>query len=102
MTTDFILPERLDSSAAPGLAAALRGRIGTPLVLDASRVTVIGALAFEVLIAAGRQWQADGNALTIRHPSARFAAACGTLGLPCDALWQDTKTISPEREEQDA
>lgn len=85
MTEHFILPDRLDSSAAPLLVSALRDRIGQPLVLDAGRVEVIGALAFEVMISAARQWAADGQSLTICRPSARFSAACQTLGLNRDA-----------------
>lgn len=87
MTEHFILPDRLDSSAAPGLMTALQGHVGKPLVIDAGQVEVIGALALEVLVAGGRQWEADGQSLTIARPSARFAAACRSLGLRSDAPW---------------
>lgn len=98
MTQHFILPDRLDSSAAPGLAMALLDRIGKPLVLDAGQVEVIGALALEVIIAGGRQWELDGQSLTIIEPSARFAAACQTLGLPCDGPWRgEAIRATPER-----
>lgn len=81
MTEGFILPRRLDSSGAPGLAQALIARRGAALVLDASEVEVIGALALEVLIAAGRQWAADAQPISIIAPSERFQSACATLGL---------------------
>lgn len=100
MKKDFILPERLDSSAAPALMAALRDRIGRTLVLDAGRVEVIGALAFEVLVAAGRQWESDGKTLSIRQPSARFTAACAALGLRSDAPWRGAEACCPEKEDQ--
>lgn len=100
MTRDFILPDRLDSSAAPALLAALRDRIGKPLVLDAGRVEVIGALAFGVLVAAGRQWEADGHSLTIRRASERFAAASRALGLCSDAPWRGASISCPEKKEQ--
>lgn len=97
MTEHFILPVRLDSSAAPGLVAALRDRAGRPLILDAGRVEVIGALALEVIIAGGRQWEADGKSLTISQPSARFTAACQALGLNVAAPWQGLPSGAPAK-----
>ncbi|WP_434615655.1 STAS domain-containing protein [Tabrizicola sp. M-4] len=99
MTEHFTLPERLDSSAAPALLAALRAHMGKPLVLDADGVELIGALAFEVIIAAGRQWEADGQTLSVHRPSTRFAAACRTLGLCCEAPWQGIEIGSAEKRE---
>lgn len=87
MTERLTLPGRLDSSGAPALVDMLMARRGGPLILDASRVEVMGARAMEVLIAAGRQWQADGHALTIDSASDRYTAACTTLGLLPDAPW---------------
>lgn len=97
MTEHFILPDRLDSSAVPGLIAALLGRMGRPLVLDAGRVEVIGALALEVIIAGGRQWDIDGKSLTISRPSARFTAACRALGFNASAPWQSAPTDAPAK-----
>lgn len=88
MIQHFILPDRLDSSAAPALALALSKLRGQPVALDASRVEVIGALACEAIIAAKRQWQTDDHAFTVTQPSARFQAACSALGLQPDAPWQ--------------
>lgn len=90
MTEHFILPDRLDSSAAPALVAALGQKVGQPLQIDAAGVEVIGALALEVIIAAGLQWQADGQTLAITQRSARFDAACDALGLRADAPWIGT------------
>ncbi|WP_304616667.1 STAS domain-containing protein [Paracoccus sp. (in: a-proteobacteria)] len=87
MTEHFILPERLDSSAAPALMAALGQRTGRPLAIDAGQVEVIGALALEVIVSAGLQWAADGQDLTITRRSARFDAACTACGLRADAPW---------------
>lgn len=88
MIQHFILPDRLDSSAAPALALALSDLRGQPVALDASGVEVIGALACEVMIAAQRQWKTDGHAFTVTQPPARFEAACTALGLQPDAPWQ--------------
>lgn len=99
MLDRFTLPDRLDSSAAAGLAGSLRERVGKPLILDAGKVEVIGALALEVIIAAGRQWEADGQPLSIDRPSPRFLAACETLGLCSDAPWRRaTFSSGPQRE----
>jgi chemotaxis protein CheX len=88
MTDPFPLPDRLDSSAAPALLQALLHHRGQPLALDAAGVQVIGALALEVVVAAGRQWQADGLPLSIDRPSPRFRAICGQLGLDPDQPWR--------------
>lgn len=87
MTDPFLLPQRLDSSAAPALLESLLHRRGQPLALDAAGVEVIGTLALEVLVSAGRQWQADGISLLIDRPSPRFRDACGLLGLDAEHPW---------------
>jgi chemotaxis protein CheX len=88
MTDQLTLPDRLDSSGAAPLARELLSRRGKPLVLDAAGVEVIGALAFEVIVAAGRQWDADGVQLNIEQPSDRYLAAAQALGLKPDAPWR--------------
>lgn len=88
MIQQYILPERLDSSAAPTLVQALLDRCGAPLELVASQVEVIGALAFEVIIAAQKHWQAQNMAFTVTQPSPRFDKACTSLGLQNDAPWR--------------
>lgn len=87
MTEALILPSRLDSTAAPALSAALLARRGGPLVIDAAQVDVIGALAFEVMVAAGRQWRLDGHVLSITGPSDRYLSSATTLGLNPLAPW---------------
>ena len=88
MTRCFTLPDRLDSTGAAELVQMLLQQRDGPLTIDASGVTVIGARAMEVLIAAGRQWEADGCALTIAGGSDRYVAACETMGLVPEAPWQ--------------
>ena len=87
MTECLMLPVRLDSSGARSLMDMILARRGAALTLDASQVDVIGALAVEVLVAAGRQWQADGHTLAIANPSDRYAAACKTMGLSPESPW---------------
>lgn len=88
MSTTFILPGRLDSSGALPLLHDLLARRGQPLVLDAAGVEVIGALAFEVIVAAGHQWALDGPPISVTRPSDRYLAACDSLGLNPPAPWQ--------------
>ncbi|OYU19960.1 MAG: chemotaxis protein CheX [Rhodobacteraceae bacterium PARR1] len=87
MTKHLPLPKRLDTSGAQPLAQVLLDRRGGPLTLDASEVEVMGALAFEVIIAAGRQWDLDGQTLAMGPMSDRYVAACDALGLRADAPW---------------
>jgi chemotaxis protein CheX len=88
MTDHLTLPNRLDSSAAPTLTEAILARRGKALVLDAAGVDVIGALCLEVIVAAGRQWEADGIDIRLAEPSDRFAGTAAMLGLRADAPWQ--------------
>jgi chemotaxis protein CheX len=75
------LPENLDMPIAGQLAEALAKRIGEPLALDASRVTRLGASCLQVLLAAARTWKAEGDALSLQNPSARFLEDLNLLGL---------------------
>lgn len=65
MTSDLALPDRLDRDAARDLHAVLLQRRGADLTLDGSAVRTAGALATQVLVAAARDWVADGYALTL-------------------------------------
>ena len=96
---DLALPSRLDSSAAASLLNALLARRGQPLQLDASRVELVGALALEVVIAAGRQWDSDGQPLWIKGPSDRFTSACDALGLNARAPWLGLAMAAPGGQE---
>lgn len=84
----LILGSRLDPAAARRLAGELLGRRGRPLRLDGSQVETASALALEVLIAAGLQWQADGQPLDLCDAAPGLADTCLRLGLRPDAPWQ--------------
>lgn len=87
MTQTLTLARRLDANAARQLASEIMARRGGPLAVDASTVETASALALEVLIAAGRQWRADGQALTLAGASGRITAAFATLGLAPGTVW---------------
>ena len=78
------LPERLDLAAADELAEALEHLCDSPLEIDASAVTQLGALCAQVLLAARLQWQSDRVAFRLVSPSAGFHDGLATLGLPAD------------------
>lgn len=92
----FKLERKLDTTAARALASALLSHRGQPLEIDGSAVETIGGLAVEVLIAAGLQWQADGQPVSLVSPSSRMEDVCRTLGLRPDAPWL-TEAADPGR-----
>jgi chemotaxis protein CheX len=80
------LPENLDMPAAAQLADAFAKRLGEPLAVDASQVTRLGASCVQVLLAAARTWKAEGDALSLQNPSARFLEDLNLLGLEPDTF----------------
>ncbi|MDI3335183.1 STAS domain-containing protein [Defluviimonas aestuarii] len=85
----LILDPRLDLPAAGRLHAALLARTGTPLEIDATAVSHLGALCLQVLLAAARTWKKGGVSLVIRPRSARFETALDTYGVSLDDLQSD-------------
>lgn len=63
--TALPLPQTLDQITAPELSKSLIAHRGTNIVLDASGVTRLSAIGVEMLIAARKQWDADGARITI-------------------------------------
>lgn len=78
----LVLPERLDTAAATALAAELVSHRGTDLAIDASRVSFVGALCAQVLLAGRAAWAADGRAWTLVAPATAFIDGVRALGLP--------------------
>lgn len=80
------LPEAFDRKAIAQFAPTLMGHRGDDAALDASAVNRMGALAVELLIAARKQWQADGKALTILNASPAFLACLADIGASSEML----------------
>ncbi|ADO42903.1 STAS domain-containing protein [Ketogulonicigenium vulgare] len=78
--TLIALPETIDRSAARALADHILQHRGGPVQLDAGAVTRIGGLGAEVLLAAQRQWQVDGQDLQIINWTPAGIAALALLG----------------------
>lgn len=87
MDAILMLPERLDALAAQRLVADMLERRGQPLSLDASSVETISALALEVVVSAGLQWQCDQKPICIVAVSDSYLSACTTLGLNAYQPW---------------
>lgn len=81
-----MLPECLDSAAASAVKDMLLARRGSPLVVDASQVRRVGAQSLQVLIAAARTWQADGQSYRLTNSSAELLDTLTLIGLPRDSL----------------
>ena len=77
---DIALPERLDVAICEYLSEELKAAQGGAIRLDASRVTFLGSMALQLLIAAQRQWQADGAAFHVTAPSEAFRGGLALLG----------------------
>lgn len=80
MNGKLILAACLDSLETESLASELAPQRGHSLTLDAGQVTFLGALALQLLIAAHRQWNADGKAFEIMNPSDEFIDGIALLG----------------------
>jgi chemotaxis protein CheX len=86
MTASMELPARLDTAAAPALAADILSRSGSALRLDASGVVLLGGLCLQVLVAAAAEWRAQGVSLAIEPRSPGFDGALATFGLAVASL----------------
>ncbi len=75
------LSDNLDMPLAAPLAQAFTRHVGSPVVIDASRVNRLGASCLQVMLSAARTWKAQGDALTLKDPSPRFLEDLGLLGL---------------------
>ncbi len=80
MTARLALPEKLDTAAVPDLVQALRLHQGADLILDASALSQIGALAFQTLIVAANDWQDGGHSMRLEAVSDSAADQIRLLG----------------------
>ena len=80
------LPETFDRKAVALFAQTLIDHRGKDAVLDAASVTRIGGPAVELLVAARKQWLADGRSRRVRDPSAAFLATLDDVGASLDLL----------------
>jgi anti-anti-sigma regulatory factor len=75
------LPEFLDLAAAKPLAKTLLERRGTPIVIDGSAVSQLGAQCVQVLLSAKKTWNADGVPLSLVNCAPRMVEDLHHLGI---------------------
>lgn len=80
-TLRIVLPETLDMRAAQPLRDELIAARGASAELDGSNVRRLGALGLQILLAAERQWRADGCQLRLVEPSPDLLAGFKLLGV---------------------
>lgn len=83
----LVLPETLDSSCAVSVRNMLLERRGSPLVVDAGQVRRTGMQAVQILIAAARTWQADGQSYAVTNPSSEFLDTITLVGLTREQIF---------------
>ncbi len=74
------LPENLDLKAAAPLKAALLERRGAPIEIEADQVRRFGGLCLQVLLAARKAWDHDGQPFSIKGPSEAFVETTRLFG----------------------
>ena len=86
MSTEIMLPEKLDTATAAELQEMLAAAGESDLVLKASQVTQLGGLCLEVLLSAAKTANSAGKSLTVSEPSDKFAEHLAVFGLDISAF----------------
>lgn len=86
MTETYSLNRHLDSAVALSLANDLLDLRNKPIRIDASAVSFCGTLPVQVLIAAQKQWQEDGQPFCVAPVSSVLAQAATSLGVALSAI----------------
>lgn len=82
----LMLPDCLDSSAAAAIKEMLLAQRGNAIVIDASQVRRVGVQSLQVLVAAARTWQVDGQSYRLENLSSEFLETIALVGLPREDL----------------
>lgn len=80
MAAAIALPENLDLKAAAPLKAALLERRGAAITVEADQVRRLGGLCLQVLLAARKAWDQDGQSFSIKGPSEAFVETTRLFG----------------------
>ncbi len=88
MTDVVELQSQLDFQATQALHAQLLSLRGQPVALAAARVSFVGALFAQLLLAAERQWAQDGVAFAVTGASDGFVEGLVRLGIDPERLGQ--------------
>lgn len=87
MVSSISMPEVVDAISATKLAKQLLEMRSRDVMIDAANISRFSAFGLEVLVAAARQWHADGRALEVTNWSEDALIALQVLGAdPADFL----------------
>ena len=86
MSGSIVLPARLDSAAAPELAAALKAQAGSDTKLDGGAVTHVGALCVQALLVAATSAAQAGHGFSIDGLPEPAADQLALYGLTAETL----------------
>jgi len=75
------LPARFDGASVEVFTQALHDRRARPLVIEAGGVCHAGALGVQALVAARRQWLADGATFRVEGVNDALHDICRVLGV---------------------
>lgn len=81
MNERISLPARFDGASVEVFTRALAERSARPLTIEAQAVSYAGALGVQALIAAWRQWRADGVAFRVEGMNDGLHDICRVLGI---------------------
>jgi len=81
MTNIVQLDAKLDISAASELLTTLKSQDGEEVVLDFEKVTHLGALCLQVLLAAAKTFSDQGRTLAITNVSDRVSDQLRVMGM---------------------
>lgn len=82
------LSPKLDTAAGSTLLAELRAAEGEDIVLDASKVELLGARCLEILMGTAAIWTAAGHAVSVENPSPQMIENLGHFGLTPETMME--------------
>jgi anti-anti-sigma regulatory factor len=92
MNICIALPSRLDIESTRILWTALQAKKGTPVTVDCSAVSQVGALAAQVLLVAARKWHRENIPFLMSGNRMGLAEGLALLGLNISMLSESDAT----------
>ena len=89
MTLRIELQPKLDLRAANSLVDALRHAAGADVILDASKVSHLGTLCLQALIAAAKDHKTEGTKFVLERASDTFINHLAIFGFSIETFAED-------------
>jgi chemotaxis protein CheX len=86
MSEPIVLAPKLDLAAASALMTTLRAQDGPEIVIDMSEVKHLGALCLQVLLSAGKTFNAQNKTMTITNISDRVIDQMRVMGMTPETI----------------